>query len=143
MKREIDADQEAADSRPSRRGFIHASSAGLCGLAMTGAFASDPIARPLVLPGLEGLGAENSANLIGAYGDWASQSMRDQLPSHSFRRKQWADIESWRRAAKKMFSKESQCRKSGESMTLRFTTKTYTMAYGWKRSVGVYPFASI
>jgi hypothetical protein len=85
----------------SRRRFMHITSAGLCGFALTSAPASNPIiAGPRHLPGSGAIEADSNTNLIGAYGDWAAKSMKKNLPTHSFRRKEWADIEPWRKAAK-------------------------------------------
>ena len=75
-------------------------SAGLCGLALKGASASNPVVGPHALPGFGTTGTDGNTNLIGAYGDWASRSMKSNLPSHSFRRKEWTAIEPWREAAK-------------------------------------------
>lgn len=84
----------------SRRRFMHITSAGLCGLGLTGVSASNPIVGPLPPYGFGESGAGGNTNLIGAYGDWASRSMKNNLPSHSFRRKEWTAIEPWRKAAK-------------------------------------------
>lgn len=44
----------------------------------------------------------NQANLsiIGLYGEWATGLRKDELPSLSFRKKEWKDVEAWRKAAK-------------------------------------------
>lgn len=39
-------------------------------------------------------------NLIGAYGSWASGINENKLPSFSFRRKEWADMATWKKAAR-------------------------------------------
>ena len=44
--------------------------------------------------------AEKKINLIGAYGDWASISNKNKLPTYSFRREEWTDVESWKKVAK-------------------------------------------
>jgi len=84
----------------SRRKFINITSAGLCGLALKGASASN-FAEPRVIPGFGTIEADENTNLIGAYGNWASKSMKKDLPTHSFRRREWTDIEAWRKEAKK------------------------------------------
>lgn len=43
---------------------------------------------------------QQKVNLIGAYGNWASDQMNKVLPSHSFRRPEWNNIDQWRTAAK-------------------------------------------
>jgi dienelactone hydrolase len=85
----------------SRRQFINVTSvAGLYGV-MKGAAA-------FTAPGSISFrdfsaSGENPAgtNLIGPYGKWASERMDEALPSFSFRRDEWRDIEKWRTAARK------------------------------------------
>ncbi len=84
----------------SRRKFINITSAGLCGIALNGASASN-FAETLVTSAIDPIEADENTNLIGAYGNWASKSIKKDLPSHSFRRKEWMDIEAWRNEAKK------------------------------------------
>lgn len=44
----------------------------------------------------------NQANLsiIGLYGEWATGLRNNELPALSFRKKEWKDVESWRKKAK-------------------------------------------
>lgn len=44
----------------------------------------------------------NEANLsiIGLYGEWASALNKNKLPALSFRRNEWPNLETWRKAAK-------------------------------------------
>jgi dienelactone hydrolase len=79
---------------------MHITSAGLCGLALKSAPASNLIVGPHDPPGFGAFKADGNTNLIGAYGEWASKSMKKKLPTHSFRRKEWADIGPWRESAK-------------------------------------------
>jgi dienelactone hydrolase len=44
---------------------------------------------------------EKGLNLIGPYGSWAAGLTDKDLPSLSFRRKEWKKIETWRKASKK------------------------------------------
>ena len=44
---------------------------------------------------------EGTRSIIGPYGEWASSFNENKLPAFSFRRKEWANLESWRKAAKK------------------------------------------
>lgn len=39
-------------------------------------------------------------SIIGMYGSWAVSETMKELPELSFRRKEWSDIESWRKAAR-------------------------------------------
>ena len=43
---------------------------------------------------------EGSVSLIGQYGPWANSLIENKLPSLSFRRKEWNDLEKWRKTAK-------------------------------------------
>ena len=43
-------------------------------------------------------------NLIGPYGNWAAGLIGKDLPSMSYRRKEWEDIDLWRKEAKKRLS---------------------------------------
>lgn len=44
---------------------------------------------------------EFTPNLIGPYGDWAADLTQKSLPSLSFRRKEFTDVDQWRESAKK------------------------------------------
>jgi dienelactone hydrolase len=44
---------------------------------------------------------ENDLSIIGLYGEWASKLNENKLPAFSFRRKEWTNLETWRKAAKK------------------------------------------
>lgn len=44
---------------------------------------------------------ETSLSLIGQYGDWAASLTADKLPAFSFRKKEWNDINAWKKAAGK------------------------------------------
>ncbi len=85
----------------SRRKFINVTSAGLWGIMMNNvATASIPDSYNSFDYRTLGSNADDT-NLIGAYGNWAAQLMDKKLPSYSFRRDEWPDIELWRAAAKK------------------------------------------
>ncbi len=99
IKMKNNPNKNCNDLHYSRRRFMHITSAGLCGLALESASAH-PIARSSDSLGFEAFKADGNTNLIGAYGNWASISIKKNLPTHSFRRKEWVDIESWRKAAK-------------------------------------------
>ncbi|MEX2565591.1 MAG: hypothetical protein WD431_06590, partial [Cyclobacteriaceae bacterium] len=42
---------------------------------------------------------EENNSIIGVYGDWASGLMEGKLPSHSFRRKEYDDLQDWKNEA--------------------------------------------
>ena len=44
---------------------------------------------------------EKSLSIIGLYGEWANAANENKLPVFSFRRKEWSNLEAWRKAAKK------------------------------------------
>ena len=48
---------------------------------------------------------EKNVSLIGPYGQWAASLTEGKLPSHSFRRKEFTDLETWRKQARARFSK--------------------------------------
>ncbi|MEX2511917.1 MAG: hypothetical protein WD398_03335 [Cyclobacteriaceae bacterium] len=43
--------------------------------------------------------SEENNSIIGIYGDWASGLMEGKLPSHSFRRKEYRDLQVWKKEA--------------------------------------------
>lgn len=49
--------------------------------------------------GKEGL-SDKTLTIIGEYGHWAASLNGNSLPSFSFRRGEWTDLETWRKAAK-------------------------------------------
>lgn len=100
-----------------RREFLK--KAGLAGLGITGAgilkgFGSgltNPNQPGINLPTSIAIGSnttvgnknfdEENLSIIGLYGEWAASITDNKLPSHSFRRKEWSNLEAWRKAAKK------------------------------------------
>ena len=93
----------------SRRKFLkYAGMAGLtiAGNKLTDGFASVPDSYPGFLNSTIDLKmgnmnqVEENLSIIGQYGQWASSLIEKKLPSLSFRRKEWSDIEKWRKAAK-------------------------------------------
>jgi dienelactone hydrolase len=46
-----------------------------------------------------GMNRKETISVIGPYGKWASSLTENQLPSLSFRRKEWSDLEKWHQAA--------------------------------------------
>ena len=44
---------------------------------------------------------EKGLSIIGLYGEWANAPNENKLPVFSFRRKEWSNLEAWRKAAKK------------------------------------------
>jgi dienelactone hydrolase len=84
----------------SRRKFINITSATVGGMLINGT-SSDAIANQwLVTDEVKDIGNQDSMSLIGGYGDWASTLLKGELPSLSFRRKEWSKIDDWQKAAK-------------------------------------------
>ena len=44
---------------------------------------------------------DNPISIIGAYGPWAASLRGNELPSLSYRREEWSNVEAWRKAARK------------------------------------------
>ena len=84
----------------SRRKFINVTSAGICGLALNGISVANAQEADS-FRNLEFSYSDDGINLIGDYGRWASQSMKHTLPSLSFRRKEWNNIDQWRKETRK------------------------------------------
>lgn len=97
-----------------RRRFLKLSSLTWLGLTNRGllkgfARRTDENKQPAVdLTGSRALSADKNKNLnddtlsiIGSYGHWANSFNENKLPAFSFRRKEWASLETWRVAAKK------------------------------------------
>jgi dienelactone hydrolase len=83
-----------------RRQFLKL--AGLTGMGLTGGGMFSGLASEHDVTGALNTGSENDEgiSIIGLYGDWASSINEKKLPSFSFRRNEWENIESWRKAAK-------------------------------------------
>ncbi len=80
----------------SRRSFMHDSLAALGGLSLLGGSAigqGEALAMPAAAAGDPGL------SVIGPYGKWAAGLVGEKVPSLSFRRSEWTELESWRKAA--------------------------------------------
>jgi dienelactone hydrolase len=97
-----------------RRRFLKLSSLTWLGLTNGGilkgfARQTDENKQPAVdLTGSRARSADTNKNLndaglsiIGPYGEWANSFNENKLPAFSFRRKEWASLETWRVAAKK------------------------------------------
>jgi dienelactone hydrolase len=83
----------------SRRKFINITSATVGGILIKGT-SSDAISNQWLGPDeINGVGNQSTTSLIGGYGEWASTLLKGNLPSLSFRRKEWLKIEEWRKAA--------------------------------------------
>jgi dienelactone hydrolase len=52
------------------------------------------------IPRTESSNDEN-LSIIGLYGAWAASLIEKKLPSFSFRRKEWTNLETWRKSARK------------------------------------------
>ena len=92
----------------SRRKFLKY--AGMAGLSIAGSkftegFASIPDSVPAFSNSTIGLKMETmkpieeNLSVIGQYGKWASSLTENKIPSLSFRRKEWTDLQKWQTAA--------------------------------------------
>lgn len=94
--------------KESRRNFIKLSGLTLLGAAnggLRGFAATDGKATSLPEMHSENNKNDKSMNdqntsMIGIYGKWASELTENKLPSLSFRRKEWTDLELWRKKAR-------------------------------------------
>ncbi len=86
--------------KKNRREFLKIT--GIAGAALVGAnivsacnLASDKsVTQPDSVPD------DKHLSIIGMYGSWAASQAMKELPEFSFRRNEWSDIESWRKAAR-------------------------------------------
>jgi dienelactone hydrolase len=92
----------------SRRKFLKY--AGMAGLSIAGSkftegFASVPDSVPVFSNSTISLKLEpmklkeQNLSIIGQYGQWASSLTENKLPSLSFRRKEWPDLQKWKKSA--------------------------------------------
>lgn len=92
----------------NRRDFLKR--AGLTGLSLAGArlvrgFPAGPAGGPLptgtafAKSGVNMIQEDENVSVIGPYGRWAASLIEKELPSLSFRRKEWSDLTTWHRAA--------------------------------------------
>jgi dienelactone hydrolase len=85
----------------TRRRFINMTSATVGSILMNGGYSDINFMWPS--DGQEngsGFAGQAGTSLIGAYGEWASSFLKGELPSFSFRRKEYQKLESWRKVAK-------------------------------------------
>ena len=96
----------------SRRKFIkYAGMAGLglAGSSLTEGFASTPDLFPSFANTITGNKIEamkqeaKDISVIGPYGKWATSLTENKLPSHSFRRKEFSDLKTWKKSALTLF----------------------------------------
>ena len=95
--------------RQKRREFIKF--AGLTGLGMAGGLSGlSAIANqkpnlmgqhPPLNAAIPNPPVDEKISLIGSYGKWAASLINQDLPSLSFRRKEWSDLDNWRTTAAK------------------------------------------
>lgn len=92
----------------SRRQFLKHT--GLLGLSLAGSnptkgFASGQVSSPVSPRSTIGLNMKSmkqkveTLSLIGQYGQWASSLTENKLPTLSFRRKEWSDLQEWHKVA--------------------------------------------
>ncbi|MBD0378327.1 MAG: acetylxylan esterase [Flavisolibacter sp.] len=93
----------------NRRKFLKL--AGLTGMGITGgglldalAFGTDHHNKSKMNSSNTAIGNnelnEKEVSIIGLYGAWASSLNENKLPSFSFRRNEWKNLEAWKKAAK-------------------------------------------
>ena len=87
----MSANMASTSSPVSRRKFILLSTAVMGGISMSEASPETNTAA---------LGSPN-ISVIGPYGNWAAARMKSKLPSLSFRKKEWTDIDAWRTEARR------------------------------------------
>lgn len=84
----------------SRRQFINLTSATMGGLLFNGmqseVFANSDSWARFSAAGID----QENVSLIGEYGKWAAGLMKDKLPSFSFRKNEWQNLEKWQDSAK-------------------------------------------
>ena len=96
-----------------RRQFLKLSSLGFLGIAGGGSLKGFSTgAANLPFDGNELLPSTNTSamdkqslnesplNIIGPYGEWASALNKNKLPAWSFRKKEWKQLDTWKKAAK-------------------------------------------
>jgi dienelactone hydrolase len=101
----------------TRRNFIKYAS--LTGLGLTGNYLQKGFALPVNFPGISELiqsnlnadvtmknrdSNEELPNMIGPYGKWAASLTENRLPSLSFRREEWSDLQQWQKIARMRLS---------------------------------------
>ncbi|MEZ4902345.1 MAG: hypothetical protein R2822_11595 [Spirosomataceae bacterium] len=82
----------------NRRKFLKTS--GLIGLAALGDNPLPPFLQSNLPPNMSPETIEENQSLIGPYGPWAVSLMEKQLPSFSFRRKEWNNLAQWKKVAR-------------------------------------------
>lgn len=124
MKSKSDMSETTNNLNFSRRSFINIASSGLCGLALSGVAVTGSGSTGASFIKGDELPGEN-VNLIGPYGEWASKHMNNELPALSFRRKEWKDIDAWRKEAKDRVLSRIAMPELGEHPIVN-VNKTYT-----------------
>ena len=82
----------------NRREFLKM--AGLTGVGLTGAVLEGFAASQENAATSEVPFQNKSISIIGQYGEWANSLNAKKLPSLSYRRSEWKDIEAWRKVAR-------------------------------------------
>ena len=85
-----ESEKKCNNSSYSRRDFLSISTAGVLGIVTESALGNNMPADKSVFPDYQAMekGTGKNVNLIGAYGQWASEKTRGSLPAYSFRRKE-------------------------------------------------------
>ena len=90
--------------KSKRREFLKLTGAASLGIAgnMFKGFAEKPVhqSQSKIMEETNFISAETDLSVIGLYGPWAASLMENKLPSLSFRRDEFTDVETWRSKAR-------------------------------------------
>ena len=113
-----------------RRDFLKFT--GVAGLSIAGGGITKSIASGLPMPNSHTLTNmvnpnfdEQQLSIIGLYGQWASSLTEGKLPALSYRRKEWSNLDAWRKMAKNRLIERLGVPKIG-GMPKVNVTKQYT-----------------
>src|SRR5262245_28272889 len=86
----------------NRRDFLKITGISIAGAGMTKSIASefDISNSPGPTHAAVQKFDEKDLSIIGLYGQWASSLTEKKLPSLSYRRKEWANLDAWRKIAR-------------------------------------------
>jgi dienelactone hydrolase len=84
----------------SRREFVNMTSTAAGGIILGGNSAGTAPLSSLSGPGIVNGSGQGEISLIGNYGSWASGLLKGELPSLSFRRKEWSETGPWKKTAR-------------------------------------------
>jgi dienelactone hydrolase len=112
--------------KSNRRKFLKMSS--IAGLTATGGLIpafSQAEDADLPFPFNDDIPLAEGQSVIGPYGPWAFSQQTGSIPTHSFRNKQWAEIDTWRSAAKEHLIQRLAAPALGPTPAIK-TLRSYT-----------------